>query len=231
MLRFWITATFLCVTLAAAAQDCKNYYYMLSHSEVEMSIIDGKGGPVGKQLIKIGDVKNEGGEMVSDFTSTLTMKDGKVMGQGKGKFKCGGAGISVDIKMMMPSSPMAGQQATMKGSDAFLVYPSSLSTGQTLPDASFTMDTETNGMKMSMKYKVTGRTVAGKEKITTSAGSWDCYRITFKADFIMSMMGKDIPVEFTGTEWFSPGFGVVKTESVGKKGEKMGGTLITKLVK
>ncbi|MBO9154885.1 hypothetical protein ACFOTA_21905 [Chitinophaga sp. GCM10012297] len=231
MLRFWITSLFLCAAFGASAQDCKSYYYMLSHSEVEMSILDGNGEPVGKQLIKVGDVKNEGGEMVSSFTSTLTMKNGKTMGQGQGTFKCGGSGISVDLKMMMPSGPMAGQQASLKGSDGFLVYPSRLSVGQTLQDASFTMDTETNGMKMTMKYKVTGRTVAGKEKVTTDAGSWECYRITYTGNFTMIMMGNEIPMNFTGTEWFAPGFGVVKSENTGKNGEKIGGMLITKLTK
>lgn len=231
MLRFWITTTFCCAVLSATAQDCKNYYYMLPHSEVEMTIQDGSGAPIGKQVIKVGEVKNEGGEMVSSFTSAFTAKDGKTLGQGQGKFKCSGSGIAVDVKMMMPNNPMASQEASLKGSEGFLVYPSSLSAGQSLPDASFTMNTETSGMKMSLTYKVKDRKVAGREKITTEAGSWDCYRITFKADFTITMMGKEMPMDFTGTEWFSPGFGVVKTESADKNGKKLGSTLITKLVK
>ena len=231
MLRFWITITFCCASLAALAQDCKNYYYMKADTEVEMTIQDGSGAPIGKQVIKVGEVKNEGGEMVASFTSAFNSKEGKTLGQGRGKFKCSGAGIAVDVKMMMPNSPMASQQASLTGSEGFLVYPSSLSAGQSLPDASFTMNTETNGMKMSLTYRVKDRKVAGREKVTTAAGSWDCFRITFRADFTLTMMGKEMPMDFNGTEWFSPGFGVVKTESADKNGKKLGSTLITGLTK
>ena len=232
MKRLWITATFLLFAGTVAAQDCTNYYYMVSNSEVEMTVYNGDNAPIGKQLFKISNVKKEGGDLVSSFTSTFAGKDGKTMMSGNGTFKCNGAGLFVDMKMNMPSSPMGQAGGSAKTSSAYLNYPSRLTIGQRLPDGSFSMDTETNGMKMKMNYTVKGRKVAGKEKVTTPAGAWECFRITYDAVFNMNMMGKDMAMDFVAVEWFAPGFGVVKTVNYGKDGNKViGSTVITKVVK
>ncbi|WP_123845210.1 TapB family protein [Chitinophaga lutea] len=232
MKRLWITATFFLTALAVAAQDCRSYYYMVSNSEVEMTVFNGEGASIGKQHFKIADVKKEGGDLVSSFTSVFSGKDGKTITSGQGTFKCNGNGIFVDMKMNMPSMPGGKGAGSAKTSAAYLSYPGTLSVGQKLSDGNFSMDTEANGMKMKMDYAVKDRKVTGKEKVTTPAGTWDCYKITYAASFKMNMMGKDMEMPFNAAEWFAPGFGVVKTVNYGKEGNKvMGSTEITKVVK
>lgn len=69
------------------------------------------------------------------------------------------------------------------------------------------------------------------EKITTPAGSWDAYKITYNGLFRMQMAGIGIPMNMQVTEWFVPGFGVVKTETYSKNGKLMGSSLLTSLKK
>ncbi len=69
--------------------------------------------------------------------------------------------------------------------------------------------------------QVTNRKVQAKETVTTSAGTWDCYKITNSTKMKIKTMGIGMPMNIENTEWFAPGFGVVKTES------KSGGTAIT----
>jgi hypothetical protein len=76
-------------------------------------------------------------------------------------------------------------------------------------------------MKQSIDMRVSNRKVQGKEKITTTAGSWDCFKITNTTKMKIKTMGIGIPMNSDVTEWFAPGFGVVKSES------KAGGTAIT----
>ena len=57
------------------------------------------------------------------------------------------------------------------------------------------------------------RKVEDKEKVSTPAGSWDCYKISYKSKMSIKMMGVGIPVSMDGTEWYAPGFGVVKSVS------------------
>jgi len=53
----------------------------------------------------------------------------------------------------------------------------------------------------------------GKEKITTKAGTWDCYKISYTGKILVDAMGMQIPVDLVGTEWFAPSFGMIKTKS------------------
>jgi hypothetical protein len=75
------------------------------------------------------------------------------------------------------------------------------------------------------------RKVTGKEKITSDAGSWDAYKIAYDASIKIKMIGIGIPMVMQTTEWFVPNFGVVKSETFSKKGNKMGSSLLTKLKK
>ena len=71
----------------------------------------------------------------------------------------------------------------------------------------------------------------GKEKVSSDAGSWEAYMITYDAQMKIKMAGIGIPKVMKTTEWFVPDFGVVKTETFSKKGKKLGSSLLTKLKK
>ena len=58
----------------------------------------------------------------------------------------------------------------------------------------------------------------GKESITTPAGTWNTYKITYHNKVTMKI-GIGIPMNMDVTEWYAPGFGVVKTEASGNKME------------
>ncbi len=75
-----------------------------------------------------------------------------------------------------------------------------------------------SGIGGTVSVSITDRKVAGKETVTTSAGTWECYKITYKSKITMKI-GIGIPIKMDVTEWYAPGFGVVKTESNGGKTE------------
>ncbi len=199
-----------------------------------MTVYDGKGVVTAINKIKIDEVSNAAGGLQSSLTTTMTDKKGKVMNSGKGKFRCNGDGIDIDMQMAMPAMPGANKdtKASMKSSESFINYPAKMAEGQSLPDAKFKMEGDASGAPMSMEYTVTDRKVEGKEDVTSPAGTWSCYKITFSGSLQMQMMGMKMPpFAITGTEWFAPGFGVVKTETTDKRGKAAGSTLITGLKK
>lgn len=226
---FFISLLLLAVN-ALFAQDCKNYYYLLNNAEVEMSIFDAKGTAVAKNVYNVLSVNKDGAATVSDFTSTFKDNKGKVLSTGKGQFKCTGGEIMIDMKMSMPNLPQLQNMKMESEGNSFLNYPANLKEGQTLPDGAFEMTGNASGMEMSLQYKVTNRKVAGKEKVTTAGGTWDCFKITYNMSLSMKMMGMNIPMEMVATEWFAPGFGVVKTES-SKDGKPAGHMEITHVKK
>ena len=136
--------------------------------------------------------------------------------------QCDGGIVMMDMKMFIPAAQqeqMGDVSAT--GSTTYLEYPANMKEGDQLKDASFSMDFKSkSGLGGHISVDMTNRKVAGKESVTTPAGTWDCYKITYHSKIIFKM-GIGIPINSDVTEWYAPGFGVVKSESNG------GGTEIT----
>lgn len=210
-------------------QDCKSYYFLQNNAEVEMSIYDGKGELVAKNIEKVLNVNRTANVISSNFSTTLKDAKGKDLSTGKGKFKCTGSEILLDMQMAMPNIPQLQNMKMEPGSDEiFLSYPATLKEGQTLPGNEKEMRGNMNGMEISMTLKVSDRKVVGKEKITTPAGTWECFKISYKLGFTVQMMGTNFPMDLdvNATEWFAPGFGIVKTDTE-RGGSTLGSMQIT----
>ena len=204
------------------AQDCNGYYFLQNNKTIEMAILDKKGNPSMKQVYTVSNVNNSGSTTTADLNSEMFNNKGKSMATSKAKIKCDGGVMMVDMKLSMPQqpgSPMASE-TDVKADDIYMEYPTNMNVGDNLKNASMHMDFDNNGMKQSVDMDVFDRKVEGKEKITTPAGSCDCYKISYKSKIRMKTMGIGVPMNVEGVEFFAPGFGVVKTQS------KHGGTEI-----
>jgi hypothetical protein len=211
------------LALGATAQQC-NYYFLQNNKTVEMTIYNRKGDPNGKQIYTVGEVKNSGGGATSNLNSEMFNKKGKSIAKGTGKVECKDGVMFVDMKMKLPEAQQEQfANADVKADNMYIEYPASMQPGDQLKDANLTMDINNNGMKQSVVMVINDRKVEAKEPVTTTAGTWDCYKISFKSKITIRTMGVGIPVNLEGTEWFAPGFGVVKTES------KHGGTAVTSI--
>ena len=221
----------LCCITPALAQNCKGFYYLLNNAEIEMTVYDASGGAVGKTIYKINNVHKEGDGVSSDFSNTYYDKNNKPVTTGAGHFKCSGSSAAIDMKMSIPAMPgVSDTKMEGKANAAFLDYPAHMQVGQELSGGSYEMKNNVKGMEMVLRYTVHNRKVTGRENVTTPAGSWNCFVISYDLDFQMTMMNKVVPMKFSAVEWYAPDFGPVKTASF-KDGKKMGGTLITGLKK
>lgn len=214
-----------------SAQDCTGYYYLLNNAQVEMTMYDGSNAAVGKTLYKVSNVHKEATSTTSNFTATVYDKTDNIITTSQGTFKCSGDGVALDMKVGMPSfSQLKDLKMEAKTTNAFLNYPANMQVGQDLKGGTFEMAGNMGGMEIGVAYTVSNRKVVGKEKITTPAGTWNCYKINYNLSFKMTMMGNSVPMDLTATEWFAPGFGMVKTVSY-KEGKEAGSTMITSFKK
>jgi hypothetical protein len=213
----------LLLALSAAAQNC-NYYFLQSNKTVEMTIYNRKGDPNGKQIYTVSEVKNGGGATTGNLVSEMFNKKGKSIAKGTGKVECKDGVMLVDMKMKMPEAQQEQfGNADVKGDNMYIEYPADMKPGDQLKDANMNLDINNNGMKQSVDMVINNRKVEAKEPVTTAAGTWECFKISYKSRINIKTMGVGIPVNIEGTEWFAPGFGIVKTES------KHGGTAITSI--
>jgi hypothetical protein len=196
-----------------------------------MTVYDKKGQAAGIQTWNVSDVKKDGNGFTSTINSVFTDEKGKEIARGAGTYKCNGGMLQADIKMAIAQQQAQGMQPNEASlNNSYLEYPNIMSVGQSLKDADFNMDMNMNtGIKANVTFKESNRKVEAKEKVTSPAGSWDAFVISYDS-YMKIKMGIGIPMNFQVKEWFVPNFGIVKTETT-KNGKVVGSTLITALTK
>lgn len=221
-----LLGAFLC-SVGLFAQDCNTYYFMQNNKTIEMAILNKKGEQSAKQVYTVSNVNTSGNSSTADLESEMFDKKGKSMAKGKAKIKCDGGVMMMDMKMSIPQQPGVADapaaESDVKAENVYMEYPNNMNVGDNLKNASMHLDMNNNGMKQTIDMDVFDRKVEAKEKVTTPAGSWDCYKISYKSKMKIKTMGIGMPMNIEGTEYFAPGFGIVKTQS------KSGGTEIVSI--
>jgi len=127
------------------------------------------------------------------------------------------------MKMFLGPTQQQQLGTANASSQAYLGYPPNMKVGDALEDGEFDSDIKTqSGLGAHLEVNIKNRKVEGKESVTTPAGTWDCFKISYHSKIVVKI-GIGIPVNSDVTEWYAPGFGIVKSESGG------GGTEITAL--
>jgi len=105
--------------------------------------------------------------------------------------------------------------------------PSNPTVGESLKEGSLSMTVSTNGIQvMKMTIRMYNRKVAAMESITTSAGTFDCFKLSY--DMETSGMFKMVT---KGAEWYAKEVGAVKTESYDAAGKLTGSSQLSKITR
>ena len=210
-----------CIT--GFGQDCSAFYPFEEGVSFQITNYDKKGKVVAVANHMVNSILTSGDAATATINSVVKDKKGEVLTDGEYEIICEGNEVSIDVKSLMNPTmfdQFEGMETEISGTN--VVIPSNLSVGQSLPDASMTMDINMSGINMSMTVMMTDRTVDGEETITTPAGSFDCFVISYTSNIKMGMnrTGK-------AKQWLSKGVGMVKQEDYNKKGKLTGTSLLT----
>lgn len=220
-MKFIIALLLIAIAQFAKAQDCSNYYYLQNNKTIEMTISNNKGKESGKMIYAISNSSKTGSTHSATINSEFIDSKGKSITKAVNSVKCESGVMKMDMKMFIPAAQQEQMSSgSASASNVYLEYPAAMNVGDNLKDGQFSMDFENaGGMKSAIEISITERKVEAKESITTPAGTWDCYKISTKNKITTKIAGIGIPIKMDVTEWFAPGFGVVKTESKGGKTE------------
>jgi len=214
-----VFALLMLASFTSFSQNCDGFYYLQKNKVVEMSITNKKGKEVGKNTYTITDVTKSGGAVSSVVNSEFVDSKGKTISKATNNMKCTGGVMMMDMKAFIPSAQQEQMGTVAGGGEVYLEYPSNMKEGDALKDASFSMDFKSaSGLGGHISIDMTKRNVVGKESVTTPAGTWDCFKITYHSKMVFKI-GIGIPMNSDVTEWYAPGFGIVKTESNSGKTE------------
>lgn len=123
-------------------------------------------------------------------TAEVEMKSngmGKKENAFTGKYSCDGKNLYVDLSSLFANMDAKG--ATIDGDP--ISFPIRVTEGETLPDVSYSMTVTKAGKQMKTTVFMKNRKVGAKEKVTTPAGTFDCYRISSTTEAEVNIEGMD----------------------------------------
>jgi hypothetical protein len=223
----------ICFSGYVKSQNCGLYYPMVNGAVIEMTSYNANDQLTGTTTSNISNVvTNTDGSMASIQSTSKDKKDA-VTGTSTCSVKCTGNSIFIDMKSYIPQqSQDQWKNMAVKTDAGQLEIPQTLSVGMTLKDASVTVTVYNNNTLFStMKINITNRIVASQESVTTTAGTFNCYKITQDIKVENIVMGMTIPVNMKSAEYYAAGTGLVKSQSYDKNGKLAGYSLLTKLTK
>lgn len=184
---------------------------------IEGTSYDASGKETSKTTTTVTDVKDEGGMLIA--TSSALMNSSATGDKTMNLvYKCDGNNLYMDINSMLQNFEGLSK---LKGDIKPIQFPINISVGQTLPDASYTISMDRGPVKMDITATYKNRTVLAKEKITTTAGSWDCYKVN--TDIESDVQGLDAEtkkimdavkekMKMSMLMWYNPELGIVRME-------------------
>ena len=218
---------FLCaflISFSSFSQNaCKAFYPFEEGVTFEMTNYNKKGkkeGAVNYEVTRIED-------NIATIQTIIYDDKGKEITTTSYQIMCDGHKISIDFKSMM-NADMFKQYKDMDmditGTNVEL--PNDLQVGQSLKDANMNIAINMGGMIMNMSVDMLNRKVNKKESITTPAGTFNCFALSYDSEMKMG-----IKMKFKIKEWIAEGVGVVKSESFSKNGKLMGYSELTSFKK
>lgn len=209
-------------------QDCPLYYPDALNSQLEYQQFDKKGKLTGSSTQKVTDFKKTaGGYEVKVAAETFDAK-GKSMGTMNLEARCNDGIFYIDMKNLIGAQTLeAYKDMEMQIEGGNLEMPATLKAGDMLKSGDMKISFSSGGMSiMNMTFNVTNRRVEAVENVTTPAGTFECYKISY--DVATKMM---INVKTKGVEWYSKGVGLVKSESYSTDGKLLGSTVLASVKK
>lgn len=215
-----------------ANAQCDMYFPLKAAASYEMTSYNTKEEPNGTVTYYVKEVRNGGAE--ADLMSEVKDKKGKVQSSAIYTVWCKGTEMNIDIKALVPAATLDGYKdmdIKAKG-EGYVVMPSTLTVGATLPDATMSWDISAKGqttVMTTLTMSVTDRKVEGKETITVPAGTYECYKITANTHMETATFGLKIPIEMKTIEYYAPGVGLVKSVTYNKNDKLQGSTALSKV--
>jgi hypothetical protein len=204
-LLFIITCLLLATT-ASIAQNCSNFIYLQKGKVIETTGFNAAGQVMRKLVNTITDVTTANGATTATASSESFDRSGHSLGTKNIVYKCTGDAFLMDLSASSPQGGSAKMNAT------YMEFPANMKVGDHFKDIQSDLTMTMGARTMNMTTKITDRMVAGKESITTPAGTWDCFKITYTAT--TSAQGNPMPPQTQQfTQWFAPNFGVVQFQA------------------
>lgn len=217
-------------TLQIAAQEC-DFLILNEGVKLEYTQFDKKGKETSRSTHETENISNENGKVTALIKMSTSAGEEEETFSSEYKVSCATGIIAIDMIRFFDSNQISSYNSddfTVEMQGDILEFPSNMKVGTNLNDGSITVKVFNNDLKIiTVTMDITNRKILGTEKITTSAGTFDCAKLSYDFE---SKIGF-IKVKGNGIEWHSEDKAIVKSESYNRKGKLIGSQELTKIIK
>ncbi|KAA6434497.1 hypothetical protein FOE74_09920 [Rufibacter glacialis] len=207
------------------AQECLQPLGLSKNTEFVYQVTD-KGRNHGKVTNKVvQQAADKKGVYVTTFKSARISNTNRSSTSEEYQIRCSKDTIYVDAMLLLREQVLKtfeGQDFTYSPVD--IAYPLQMKVGQKLPNGSLGVKARsTNSHVSQIKMAAINRKVDAQEKITTPAGTFDAFKISYQYVVDLDAMGLPLRDVFQVEEYFSPEHGLIKCQFTTKRGKKAKG--------
>ena len=221
---FTLLLLLICGTLATA-QQCNPYFNLKKGGIMEMENFNAKDKKTGKVYQEVKELTTGDNSFEARMYMKNFDKKDKATNEGEYALNCNNGIITIDMQSLIsPETLQAFGNMEVEVNSEDLEIPAELVVGDQLKDGKLTLTAGgESGFNFGVTVNITNRKVEKKEQITTPAGTFECFKITYDVETksIISARGKS-------AEYISEGHGVVKSESFDKNGKLTGYSILTR---
>ncbi|MFP2997082.1 hypothetical protein ABN763_14290 [Spongiivirga sp. MCCC 1A20706] len=209
---------FLMVNVVGRAQEgCSPYYPSKTGQTLVVHQLNKKG-----KLNVVTEYRIQSAtDSIITLNTALFDKKGKEIVTGNFKVTCLGEETVIEPESIIdPSTLKQFQNMKYSITGDGIRLPNTLEVGQHLPDSAVEMKVDAGIMNMNVSVTMTDRKVERKEQLTTPAGTFDCYVISYTNTLTMGTSKAQY-----ATQWIAKGMGMIQQEI-----RKENGKLISKSI-
>ena len=218
------------ISLGLKAQDCFKYFPTKKGTSLEYTNYDKKGKTISVTVRTVIDKKTEKGQTTIDYRIATTPADEDTTMVRDFSIVCKNGKLYVNLASMFDANSMTnnskGMDVEIEGSNVEM--PNNPKVGQKLDGGEVKINFENDGeTAMSFTTEISNRKVESIEDITTSAGTFHCFKISYDSEVTMGF----IKVKNKAAQWYTKKYGMIKSETYNKRGKLSSYSLLTKIIK
>jgi hypothetical protein len=222
----------LCLLMNLAQAQCNAFFPMKEKVKYQYDHFDKKEKLSLRTTQTFKDVKGSGNSMTATMVQeVIDVKKEKVMATTEAEWACEDGTLHFAINNMTLDNSQqtnAASGVTMDVTGDKMDIPSSFDVGQKLKDLTYNVKMAMSGMSlMNRTFKVTDRKVESVEQVTTPAGTFECYKLTYTT----TSQGGIGSGTMKSISWFAKNVGMVKSETFSENGKLMSRQILSKIEK
>ncbi len=225
-----IQVSLVCITYTTA-QSCNPYFLMQEGLKATYEVTNSKNKVIHKSVTQFKNVSGAGNKMKATLLSeVIDAKKGDVINTSESQWTCEDGVMSFTMNAIGIEGldlSTTGVDVSIEGDE--MDIPNALEVGKTLKDVTFKVKVSLSGLNMMDRtFFVKDRKVESRENVTTPAGTFDCYKISYVTESQGKSGGMSKPLNTS--IWYTQDVGMVKTESY-KNGKMETAQILTKYEK